>query len=428
MTEPHARAAHAGAQTNAHADARTDAHAASPLAGCGVVYFGNGWAGENRTSSHHVALRLARRMPVLYVDSPGMRAPSASGRDFKRALRKLIDTLRPPVQVAPGLWHCTVPQLPLRRLPSVEAFNRAFGRWAVRRALRRVGIGRRLSWFVVPHPGFLAGTLGEDLCVYYCIDDYAAHPGVDAEDIAARDAALSRRADLQFVAPPALLEGKRALNPHTVFAPHGVDADLFAQAQDPATELPAVAHGLPRPVVGYIGSLHSWIDIELIEWLARQRPQWSFLLVGHAHVPLDGLRALPNVRLAGAQPYASLAGWAKAFDAAIIPYRLNRQVANANPLKLREYLAAGLPVVSVRNPEIETFSHLVRIADGREAFLAALDAAVTDHAADVVAARMAAVADQTWDARVDAVLRAVEARLCAGDSASSPSSSNPRSA
>lgn len=404
--------------------AHTGAHAASPLDGCGVVYFGNGWAGENRTSSHHVALRLARRMPVLYVDSPGMRAPGGSGRDLKRTARKLLDTLRPPTEVAPGLWHCTVPQLPLRRLPGVDAFNRAFGRWAVRRALRRVGIRRRLSWFVVPHPGFLAGQLGEDLCVYYCIDDYAAHPGVDAEDIAARDAALSRRADLQFVAPPALLDAKRALNPHTVFAPHGVDADLFAHAQDPATEVPAIARALPRPVVGYIGSLHSWIDVELIEWLARQRPQWSFLLVGHAHVPLDGLRALPNVHLAGAQPYPSLAGWAKAFDAAIIPYRLNRQVANANPLKLREYLAAGLPVVSVRNPEIETFSDLVRIADGREGFLAALDAAVTDHVPEAIAARMAAVADQTWDARVDAVLRAVETRLGAVPSAHTASSSS----
>lgn len=57
------------------------------LRDCGVIYFGNDWQAENRTSSHHVAARLARHLPVLYVDSPGLRAPSASGRDFKRALR-----------------------------------------------------------------------------------------------------------------------------------------------------------------------------------------------------------------------------------------------------------------------------------------------------------------------------------------------------
>lgn len=378
-----------------------------PLEGMGVVYFGNDWHAENRTSSHHVALRLARRMPLLYVDSPGMRAPSASGRDFKRALRKLAATLAPPTRVGDRLWHCTVPQLPFRRVPGVQAFNRVFGRWAVRRAARLAGIGaRRLSWFAVPHPGFLAGRLGEEACIYYCIDDYAAHPGVDADTIAACDDALSRRADVLFVAPPALLEPKRRLNANVVPAPHGVDVDLFAQACDPATALPELARDLPSPVVGYVGSLHAWIDVPLLEWLARERPHYCFLLVGHAHVPLDGLRALPNVRLVGSRPYAELPRWLKAFDVALIPYRLNRQVAHANPLKLREYLAAGRPVVSVRNPEIEKFAHLVRIADGHAAFLEALDAAVDAGVGDT-APRRAAVADQSWERRVDDALAQV---------------------
>lgn len=395
-------------------DASSRDAGASVLGDRGIVYFGNDWHAENRTSSHHVAARLAKIAPVLYVDSPGMRAPSGSGRDLKRAVRKLLATLQPPRRVADGLWHCTVPQLPFRRLPGVELFNRVFSRWAVKRALRRAGIRRSVSWFVVPHPGFLAKTLGEELCVYYCIDDYAAHPGVDAEVIARRDAELSRAADLLFVAPPALLDAKRAQNPATVFSPHGVDVALFAQAQSPATAVPEAARDLARPVIGYIGSIHEWIDVPMIEWLATQRPQWSFLLVGHAHVDVSGLRALPNVRLVGSQPYASLPGWSKAFDAAIIPYRLNRQVANANPLKLREYLAAGKAVVSVRNPEIEKFSQWVRIVDGREDFLAALDAIVADPASaspEAAAARIAAVADQTWDARVDAVVATVARRL-----------------
>ncbi len=375
------------------------------LDGVGVVYFGNDWYAENRTSSHHVAARLGRLMPVLYVDSPGLRAPQGSGRDLRRAVRKLVDAMRRPRRLGDRLWHCTVPQLPFRRLPGIDAFNRAFGAWAVRRALRFIGLRRHLSWFVVPHPGFLAGRLGEQLCVYYCIDDYAAHPGVDALRIGACDEALSRRADLLFVAPPALLESKRALNPAVVFAPHGVDADLFARAQDPATPVPAGLAGLPRPVVGYIGSIHSWIDLELIEYLARERPHWTFLLVGHAAVDVARLRGLPNVRFTGAQPYAELPAFARLFNVAIIPYRLNRQVANANPLKLREYLAAGKPVVSVRNPEIEKFSRWVHLADGREQFLAGIEAALGEQSADAAASRMAAVADQTWDARVDSVLR-----------------------
>lgn len=381
------------------------------LKGYGVVYFGNDWYAENRTSSHHVAERLAHAMPLLYIDSPGLRAPQASGRDLRRALRKLRAALRAPVPVRPNLWHCTVPQLPFRRVPGVDWLNKAFGRWAVRRGMRVLRRATPISWFAVPHPGFLAQQLGERLCVYYCIDDYAAHPGVDTELIAARDLELTRRADLVFVAPPALLAAKQAINPAVRFSPHGVDVALFGQAHDPATPVPAAAQNLPHPVVGYFGSIHEWIDLELIEWLARERPQWTFLLVGHAAVDVSRLRALDNVRLVGAQPYVDLPGWAKAFDVAIIPYRHNRQVENANPLKLREYLATGKPVVSVSQPEINKFSRWIEIAEDREAFLRGLERALSGDSAAAASERMAAVANQTWDNRVDEVLREVSSAL-----------------
>lgn len=381
----------------------------------GVVYFGNDWFAENRTSSHHVAIRLAATMPVLYVDSPGMRAPQASGRDMRRAFRKIREALRAPRRVDANLWHCTVPQLPFRRIPGVSLFNRLFGQWALRRAMRVLGARQRISWFVTPHPGFLAKRLGEAFCVYYCIDDYAAHPGVDAEVIAASDLALTRKADIVFVAPPSLLAGKQAVNANTHFSPHGVDAKMFALASEAETIVPAAARDLPHPVVGYFGSIHEWIDIELIAWLARARPQWTFLLVGYAAIKLPELTALPNVVLAGAQPYASLPAWAKSFDAAIIPYRRNRQVENANPLKLREYLATGKPIVAVGNPEIARFASVVRVAEGREDFLVGLEQVLADGPEQGAVERMAAVADQTWDRRVEDVLREVAASIGAAD-------------
>lgn len=385
--------------------------AASPFGSRGIVYFGNDWFAENRTSSHHIARRLARTAPVLYVSSPGMRALQASGRDIGRALKKLRKTLQPPVRIEGNFWHCTVPQLPFRRIPGVDRLNRWFGEWAVKRAMRAAGIERSISWFVVPHPGFMARRLGEDLCVYYCIDDYAAHPGVDPALIGRRDADLARIADLVFVAPPALVASKKAQNPNTEFSPHGVDVELFARAADPATEIAEGARNLTHPVIGYFGSLHEWIDFELLEWLARERPQWTFLLIGHVAADLGALATLPNVRLAGAQPYATLPQWAKAFDVAIIPYRLNRQTANANPLKLREYLATGKPIVSVRNAEIEKFSESVRIADDRAAFLAAIEAALREETPQAARARQAVVAKDTWDHRVETIVARVGSEL-----------------
>src|ERR1700685_1413555 len=86
-------------------------------AGLSIVYFGNDWFAENRTSSHHIARWLGERFPVLYIETPGMRAPSASRRDFKKLWRKLIRALRPPQRVGESLWVMTMPQIPFRRLP-----------------------------------------------------------------------------------------------------------------------------------------------------------------------------------------------------------------------------------------------------------------------------------------------------------------------
>lgn len=375
----------------------------------GVVYFGNEWFAENRTSSHHIARRLATRVPLLYVDSPGMRAPSASGRDLRRLVQKLVQTMRRPRRLEPGLWHCTVPQLPWKRVPGVAWLNQAFGAWALRRALRHAGIRRSILWFVVPHPSFMLRRVPHELVVYYCIDDYAAHPGVDRESIARCDAELTARADHVFVASPALLGLKQAANPETSFAPHGVDVELFARAQDAATKVPNAAARLARPVIGYFGLIAAWTDLELIEWLARERPAWQFLIVGHAAVDVGCLSGLANVTLVGPQPYESLPQWAKAFDVAIIPYRDNQQVRNANPLKLREYLATGKPVVSVPTPEVDRFGEFVLIAADRPSYLAAIEAALRDDDPVLRARRMNAVSSMSWDHRVDHTLDIVMA-------------------
>jgi glycosyltransferase involved in cell wall biosynthesis len=375
-----------------------------------VVYFGNEWFAENRTSSHHIARRLPAQGRVLYVDSPGMRPPRASGRDLRRLFSKLGQALRLPREVAPNLWHCTVPQLPFPRIPGVPLLNRWFGTWAVRRAMRAVGLQNPVSWFVVPHPGFLAGRLGESLVVYYCIDDYAAHPGVNVAAVEAADAALTRRADIVFVAPPALLEGKRAQNANVEFSPHGVDFDLFSKAADATTPVAAAAAQLPRPVIGFFGLLADWIDIPLLAHLARARPDWTLLLVGHASTDLAPFEGLKNVVRVGPQPYDSLPGWAKAFDVAVMPYRMNRQVQNANPLKLREYLATGKPVVSVPTPEVARFLPHVRLAEGPDAFLQAVEAALADHDPAARQARMDSVRGMSWDARVAEVLAIVARR------------------
>ena len=376
-----------------------------------IIYFGNDWFAENRTSSHHIAEQLAKRTRVLYVDAPGLRPPKANARDLRKICRKLLSLGRRPRCVGDRLWQISVPQIPFRRFASVRRLNAALGRYLVARAMKRLRFTRTLSWFAVPHPGFLANAFGESAVVYYCIDDYAALPDVDAHAVAKMDEQLTRRADQVFVASARMLRAKQRLRPSTVLAPHGVDVDLFRTAADPQLPIAPGARGLRGPVVGFYGSIEDWIDLDLIADLAERRPDWTFLLIGRLAVNPGRLKALPNVVFAGPQPYRSLPAWAKAFDVAIIPYRLTRQVMNAAPLKLREYLATGKPVVAVPAPEITRFAGLVRLARGADQFINAIEHVLASDTDADRARRMAATSSMTWDARISEVVDIVERRI-----------------
>ena len=186
---------------------------------------------------------------------------------------------------------------------------------------------------------------------------------------------------------------------------------MFGRVLDPALPVAAEAANLKGPVIGFFGLIEAWIDLDLIAFLARSRPDWTFLMVGRAATELGELASAPNVVFTGPKPYESLPNWAKAFDVAIIPYRLTFQVLNANPLKLREYLATGKPVVAVSTPDIEQFSDCVRIAHTPEQYLQEIESALANDTEADRAKRLQAVGKMSWDSRVDEIVAVLSTRL-----------------
>ena len=380
-----------------------------------ILYFGNDWSAENRTSSHHVARWLASRYRVVYVECPGLRAPKGTGRDLRKVLAKVRLGLSGPRPQPEGPSVQTLLQVPLHRFRWVRRLNRALILWQLRRTLTQLGVRAPVTWFVLPHLAGIVGQLGDRLSVYYCIDDYASLPDVDAVAVRQMDEELTRRADLVFVASETLLDSKRRLNPETHVSPHGVDFAHFVRAQDPTLPVPDDIAALPQPVVGFFGLIERWIDLGLVRWLAEQRPHWTFLMIGRVAVPDAEVPRLPNLVYLGRRPYESLPAYGKAFSAALIPYYLTPQVLHANPIKLREYLAMGKPIVSVSTPEIDKFSAHVRIGRSREALLAHLDAAVEAGMTPAeVSAQTALASTMTWDANLRRVIERVELLLGRG--------------
>lgn len=376
-----------------------------------IVYFGNQWNAENKTSSHHIAEQLARQHKLLYIECPGLRAPKSTGRDIKKLFSKLASALKPPRKIHDHLEVYTLFQLPFHKYALVRTLNKYLISGILKTLLWTRGIKKPVLWFVIPHLYMVPKTLPDALSVYYCIDDYAALPDVDIDSVSQMDEIMTRSADLVFVASETLLEKKRALNPQVEVSHHGVDFEHFNRVyRGEITQLPADIP-VQKPVIGFFGLIEEWIDLDLIHSLASARPDWQFLMIGRVAVANNPCAALANVHFVGRRDFTELPDYAAGFDVAILPYKLNQQVINSNPIKLREYLATGKPVVSVNFPQVSHYADVVSIADNYSEYLAAIEHELQTDSAEKQAARVASVRDATWDARVAKILQRVETAL-----------------
>jgi glycosyltransferase involved in cell wall biosynthesis len=256
----------------------------------------------------------------------------------------------------------------------------------------------------------VAAHLDAALTVYYCVDDFAAFPGIDPGMIARMESLLGRHADIVFVASATLMREKKALAPVVIHAPHGVDVAHFAPArQAPPRPIDLPEHG---PIIGYFGSVADWIDLGLIQQLAERRPDWQFVLIGPISVAAERLPTAPNVRLLGRRPYEDLPTYGRHFDVAILPYRPTQQVLRANPIKLREYIAMEKPIVALPTPDILEFRDVVRTASTVDEWEAAVTDVLAEPDGRVRQERQRELAvGMSWDARLQAVHDEVMSRL-----------------
>jgi glycosyltransferase involved in cell wall biosynthesis len=373
-----------------------------------IIAFAKDWH-EDPTSNHHVLRELARTRRVLWLNSIATRTPKlSSGRDLGKIKRKVVEFVKGPVNVENDLWVMSPLALPLPHRPVASAINRGVLRTTIRALRLRLDIDRFQLWTFLPNTAPYVGTLGEDLAVYYCVDEWSMFSYLDREQISAAERSLLTKVDAVFAINHALADAKRRLNPCTFVSPHGVDHGLFETALDPRTVIPSELDRLPRPRIGFYGTLRDWVDFELIAHVARKRPSWQIVLIGQQLADLSAIAGLPNVQLLGQKPHHALPAYCKGFDAGMIPYRIDERMTFVNPLKLREYLSAGLPVVSTAVPEVSRFAHLARVASTRDEFVDALDRALDEGTPSHRIARSQAMKNETWTARVAQVARTVD--------------------
>lgn len=349
-------------------------------------------------------------VPVLYVNSIGMRTPRlGEGRMFLTRLRRKFRSLRR------GLVHVRPDFSVFSPVVAPGRLGRALTGWSlpsqVRRAARRCGITRPLVWVACPPAAGAAEALRPARLVYQRTDRFEAFPNVDRDAIAAADRSLKQRADLTLFCSRLLYEAEQDQCRRAAYVDHGVDYARFEEAGVKARGSggetgPADLGSIPRPRVGFVGGIDSHtFDPPLLVEVARLLPECAFVLVGACSLPAGWTDGLPNVHLLGQRSYDEVPAYMAACDVLIMPWNAGEWIKACNPVKLKEYLAIGRPVVTTRFDELRRYDGLVRTAGNAADFAYAIREALHRPDPAAVEAGRERVRTETWEAKADLVAR-----------------------
>ena len=369
------------------------------------------WEGDYMKTIVHMMSQLAKQHRVLFVDY---------GFTWKDLIYTLLGKSKAPVKRMLGwsprlrklktregynIYHLTLPPLvPINWIKSPGLFK-----WMLR--LQTLPIISTIKTVVnklkFEHPVMinafhpvmgiaLADRLPVSRTIYYCYDEIRAAQWAGTHGGTYEDAFIPK-VDGVVVTSEGLYVNRKALHPQVTLIKNGVDFDLFHQAFDPNRD-----HA--RKVVGYLGSIDDRLDYDLLEYLIKKQPNWDFHFVGRVTYPegKNRLSSFENVTFFGALQPDEIPGYLKKFDVGIIPFVVNQFTQNIYPLKINEYLAAGLPVVSTNFANLDDFNEYIEIADRQDIFYAAV-VYVLDSGTAGVQKRIEIARQNGWETRAIAL-------------------------
>lgn len=383
---------------------------AKTLVGRDILCFSHDWTGDP-LSKTHLMRELSKDNRILWINAIANRMPTASSKDVKRIVSKLKRFTEPVREAEPNIFVLNPLAVPAYGSSFIRNFNKNALRRQVKKAMRKLQFDAPVNMVFNPAAGLLAGTLGEKELIYYCVDDYTEFTGV-AAGLKEIEEDLFRRSDLVIVSAEKLFEDKKQFNKKTFVIRHGTDWNHFRKSLDQKTKIPDEIKNLPKPVIGFHGLLADWVDFELIKKVAERYSTGSVVLLGKVAVDAEKkikiLDRVRNVHLLGRKPYESLPDFCKGFDVALNPFEINELTLAANPLKVREYLAAGLNVISTDIPEVRILSHC-RIGRDHEEFLKMVEEALHDKTPRETISD--SIKSESWSAKIEELRNIMSAQL-----------------
>lgn len=259
------------------------------------------------------------------------------------------------------------------------------------------------------HPKYMdmLGNFDEALLVYYVYDQYTGYIGGDPTKPDEKEIELLKRADIVFTLTKGLYEDKKNWAREIYHLPNAVDYDLFSSSRDPLTKVPEDIASIPKPILGYIGTINEKVDVPLLDYISTVRKDWSIVLVGRENYSIqearkgfEALIAKKNVYWLGPKPYDSIPAYIKGLDICMMCYVINNWTFYGDPSKMHEYLASGKPTIATGLPAIKEYNHVIDIPDSKEGWVKTIEKGLKESDLSMPEKRINIAKENSYSSRI----------------------------
>jgi len=379
------------------------------------------WAEQYWTNKQRMADQFSQLgFRVLYVESFGLRSPGTNKKDIKRLLRRLWTGLLPAKKVKNNLWVLSPLVIPRWQNPRIAKLNQIVLSLQIKLFTFFHHFKNEIVWTYHPFITPLLKSLHANAVYYHVVDNVTAVPNVDAQLYLETEKHFLSSVTAIFVTSFPLKNyydsklirssSRKGERIPVHYSPNVVDVAHFSKARDTQTA-PRDMQSIAKPRLLYYGVLSDFkLDVRLLHSIATKRPEWQIILIGEEREgqqsPLfQALKKLPNVHCLGYRAYADLPPYLSAVDVGILPLQDNSYTRFMFPMKFFEFLAAGLPVVSLPVDALIPYTDFFENAESADDFVIAIENSLHEKKSTLTIDEMQK--NYSWDARMQQVMSVI---------------------
>jgi glycosyltransferase involved in cell wall biosynthesis len=329
------------------------------------IVFGEDFA-RHPHALEHLLRPLFSMNRFFWVETIGLRSPKFTFYDFSRILEKIkgwlnLSNPRDQKIIPPSVTVIRPLMIPYNQFSIIRRFNCWNVLRKVRYQLSLHNIQNPISISSVPNACDFIGSFAESLKVYYCVDEFSLWPGLDLLFVQSMEKKLMKKVDLILATSDSLTETKTLKGSITPLITHGVEFEHFNIGSQENFHSPLR--------LCYFGLFDERTDQNLLIDIATTVSECEIHIIGKIVCDVNRLKSFDNIKFHGSVSYRQLPFTISSMDIFILPYLRNQLTNNINPLKMKEYLATGRPVVSMDLPEVVKLGDFILIANNSRTFI-----------------------------------------------------------